>query len=111
MFIGHPPTTGIISALERTITALDDGEPPSRTSRLGVHIGSRRVGHLDAETTDAFRPAIEAAAERDEDALTDARLARIPGGIPYVLDLPLSRLQTFDLQVRYQSLGPGGATD
>jgi hypothetical protein len=70
--------------------APDDGEPPSRTSRLGVHIGFRRVGHLDAETTDVFRPAIEAAAERDEDAQTDAHLTRIPGGIPYVLDLPLS---------------------
>jgi hypothetical protein len=70
--------------------APDDGEPPSRTSRLGVHIGSRRVGYLDAETTDVFRPAIEAAAERDEDAQTDAHLTRIPGGIPYVLDLPLS---------------------
>lgn len=70
--------------------APDDGEPPSRTSRLGVHIGSRRVGHLDAETTDVFRPAIEAAAERDEDAQVDAHLTRIPGGIPYVLDLPLS---------------------
>lgn len=69
--------------------APDDGESPSRTSRLGVHIGSRRVGRLDAETTESLRPAIEAAAERDEDARTDAHLTRMPGGIPYVLDLPL----------------------
>jgi len=66
-----------------------DGEQPSSVSRLSVHIGSRRVGQLDADATERFRPAIEAAAERDEDARATAHLTRIPGGVPYVLVLPL----------------------
>jgi hypothetical protein len=54
-----------------------------------VYIGSKRVGELDAEATERIGPAIEAAAERDEDPWADAHLSRIPGTTPYVLDVPL----------------------
>jgi hypothetical protein len=66
-----------------------DHEPPGGVSRLSVHIGSKRVGELDAEATKRLRPALEAAAERDEEPWTNAHLTRIPGEAPYVLDVPL----------------------
>jgi hypothetical protein len=56
---------------------------------LIVHIGSKRIGRLDARAVEAFSGAIEAAAERDEDVRTDARLTRMTGTPLYVLDLPL----------------------
>jgi hypothetical protein len=56
---------------------------------LIVHIGSRRIGRLDARTVEAFGSAIEAAADRDEDVRTDAHLTRMTGTPVYVLDLPL----------------------
>jgi hypothetical protein len=56
---------------------------------LIVHIGSKRIGRLDARPTEAFSGAIEAAADRDEDVRTDAHLTRMTGTPPYVLDLPL----------------------
>jgi hypothetical protein len=56
---------------------------------LIVHIGSRRVGRLDARHVGAFAGAIQAAADRDEDVRTDARLTRMTGPPAYVLDLPL----------------------
>jgi hypothetical protein len=58
-------------------------------SRVSVHLGSKRVGYLDAETSERYRPALQAAGERDEDPWTDAHLTRIPGATPYVLDVPL----------------------
>jgi hypothetical protein len=64
-------------------------EPPGSVSRVTVHIGSQRVGELNAEATERLRPALEAAAERDEEPWADAHLTRIPGGTPYVLDVPL----------------------
>jgi hypothetical protein len=66
-----------------------DHEQASSVSRLSVHIGSERVGELDAKTTERFRPVLEAAAERDEDPWTDAHLTRIPGPTPYLLDVLL----------------------
>lgn len=69
--------------------AADDGQAPSHTSRLSVHIGSRRVGHIYDGPIESIRPALEAAAERDEDVRIDAHLTRVPGDLPYVLDLPL----------------------
>lgn len=59
-------------------------------SGLNVHIGSRRVGALNATDVEAFDGAIEAAAERDEDVRTDAHLTRMTGTPAYVLDLPLN---------------------
>lgn len=58
-------------------------------SGLMVHVGSKRMGRLDAHAAMAFRGAIEAAADRDEDVRTDAHLTRMTGTPPYVLDLPL----------------------
>jgi hypothetical protein len=80
---------GTVQTRNVEVWLASDSEPPSSASRLSVHIGSQRVGQLDADATERFRPAIEAAAERDEDARTDAHLTRIPGGTPYILDLPL----------------------
>jgi len=56
---------------------------------LIVHIGSRRIGRLDARAVEAFGGAIDAAADRDEDVRTDAHLTRMTGAPAYVLDLPL----------------------
>jgi hypothetical protein len=56
---------------------------------LIVHIGSRRIGRLDARAVEAFGAALEAAADRDEDIRTDAHLTRMSGTPLYVLDLPL----------------------
>jgi hypothetical protein len=58
-------------------------------SGLIVHVGSKQIGRLDAHAAVAFRSVIEAAADRDEDVRTDARLTRMTGTPPYVLDLPL----------------------
>jgi len=58
-------------------------------SGLIVHVGSKRVGRLNAHAAVAFRSAIEAAADRDEDIRTDAHLTRTTGTPPYILDLPL----------------------
>jgi hypothetical protein len=57
-------------------------------SGLVVHIGSKRVGRIDARAVEAFSGAIAAAADRDEDVRTDAHLTRMTGTPPYVLDLP-----------------------
>jgi len=66
-----------------------DSASTSAMPSVSVHIGSRCVGRLTGREAASFRPAIEAAAERDEDARGDAHLTRLPGGVPYVLDLPL----------------------
>ncbi len=66
-----------------------DNGPPGSIPRVSVHVGSQRVGELDAETTDRFRAVLQAAGERDEDPWADAHLSRIPGATPYVLDIPL----------------------
>jgi hypothetical protein len=70
-----------------------DPEPAASATRVGVHIGSRRVGHLDADTSERVRPALEAAAERDEDAQIKAHLTRLAGTAKYVLALPLPASQ------------------
>jgi hypothetical protein len=56
---------------------------------LIIHIGSKRIGRLGAPAAEAFRGAVEAAADRDEDVRTDARLTRMTGTPGYLLDLPL----------------------
>lgn len=61
---------------------------------LIVHIGSRRIGRLDARAVEAFCSAIDAAADRDEDVRTDAHLTRMTGTPVYVLDLPLYDTET-----------------
>lgn len=61
----------------------------SAAADLIAHIGAERVGVLDAETTDAYRPAMAAAAERDELPWTEGRLTQIPGTDRYLLDIPL----------------------
>jgi hypothetical protein len=66
-----------------------DNELPGSVSRVNVHVGSQRVGELDAETSERYGPALQAAGERDEDPWADAHLTRIPGATPYVLDVPL----------------------
>lgn len=70
-----------------------DREPPASAAHVSVHIGSRRVGYLDADATERVRPALEAAAERDEDAQIKAHLTRLPGTAKYVLALPLAASQ------------------
>ena len=65
------------------------GEPAESLTRLSVHIGSQRIGHLDVEVTRRLLPAMQAAAERDEDPWVGAHLTRIPHAATYVLDVPL----------------------
>jgi hypothetical protein len=64
-------------------------KPSEGVSRVSVHLGSKRVGELDADTSKRYHPALQAAGERGEDPWTDAHLTRIPGATPYVLDVPL----------------------
>jgi hypothetical protein len=80
-----------VARLEVWLSAND--EPPRSVSRLSVHIGSRRLGELDPAATDRFRPALEAAAERDEDPWTNAHLNRILGKANYVLEVPLPEVR------------------
>lgn len=61
---------------------------------LIAHIGSRRIGGLDAHAAEAVRGAVEAAADRDEDVKTDAHLTRMTGSPAYALDLPLYDTET-----------------
>ncbi len=62
------------------------GEAPSQ---LGVNIGEHRVGVLSGEPADAYQPAMDAAAERDELPWTEARLSLLNGPAPYLLQLPV----------------------
>jgi hypothetical protein len=70
-----------------------DSELPASAPRVSVHIGSRRVGYLDADATERLRPALQAAAERDEDAQMKVHLTRLAGTAKYVLALPLPASQ------------------
>lgn len=64
-------------------------EPHVAYSPIAVHIGTERVGLLDPDATENFRPVMEAAAERDEDPCGRARLTSLPGQTPYVLEVAL----------------------
>ncbi len=64
-------------------------EPHVAYSPIAVHIGAEWVGVLDPDATENFRPVMEAAAERDEDPCGRARLTRLPGQTPYVLEVAL----------------------
>ncbi len=67
-----------------------DDQPPVTSSRLSVYVGSQRVGRLDVDASEHFRPAMEAAADRDEDPWMIARLKKKgSGGMPYVLEIAL----------------------
>lgn len=71
-----------------------DDEPSQGVSRVSVHLGSKRIGDLDAQASERYRPALQAAGERDEDPWADAHLTRIPGATPYVLDVPLPEVSS-----------------
>lgn len=76
--------------------AWDDGSGQAG-SRINVHIGDQFVARLDVDASEQLRPAMEAAAERDEDPWMTARLDSMRGSDDkplYVLDvgLPVSRL-------------------
>jgi hypothetical protein len=71
-----------------------DDEPSQGVSRVSVHLGSKRIGDLDAQASERYRPALQAAGERDEDPWANAHLTRIPGATPYVLDVPLPEVSS-----------------
>ncbi len=56
---------------------------------LNVHIGAQRVGWLGPEAGARLRPAMEAAAERDENPWTYAHLTASSGAMPYLLEIAL----------------------
>jgi hypothetical protein len=56
---------------------------------LSVRIGAQCVGRLDADTSEHLRPAMESAADRDEDPWMTARLSKSSGKMPYVLEIAL----------------------
>jgi hypothetical protein len=56
---------------------------------LAVHIGDQRVGHIIDADSKRFAPVCAAAAERDEDPLTSARLFMAGTGESRGLDVPL----------------------
>jgi hypothetical protein len=66
-----------------------DAELPPMEAGLNVHIGAERVGELGVDAAGHFRPAMEAAAERDEDPWTHAHLSMTSGEMPYVLEIAL----------------------
>jgi len=66
-----------------------DSEPPASDLRLAVHIGAERVGMLRADIEEQFRPAMEAAAERDEDPWMRGRLSASTGPLPFLLEVAL----------------------
>ena len=66
-----------------------DTELPQALARLNVHIGDERVGWLGADAANCFRPAMEAAAERDEDPWTYAYLTATFGAAPHMLTVGL----------------------
>ena len=84
---------GMVQNRNIEVWFVSPSEPRGSVSRVSVHVGSKRVGELDAETTERFRPVLEAAGERDEDPWADAHLTRIPGATPCVLDVPLPEVQ------------------
>lgn len=61
----------------------------SGESQMAAHIGQRRVGVLVGEPVDTYRPAMDAAAERDELPWVEGRLTAIAGPRPYLLEVPL----------------------
>jgi hypothetical protein len=64
-------------------------ENESDQSQLIVHIGFQRVGVLTASGADAYRPILQAAAERDELPWTNTLLTHLLGPEPYLLTVPL----------------------
>ena len=56
---------------------------------LSVHLGDRRVGSLDEESTVAYRDAIDAAAKRAELVCVEARLTPIAAEQRYLLEVAL----------------------
>lgn len=57
--------------------------------RVTVHVADQRVGRIVARDTERFRPALAAAAERDEDPFTLSRLSMSSSGQSFRLDVPL----------------------
>jgi hypothetical protein len=68
-----------------------DTGPSTTEQRLNVHIGAERVGQLGPDVAEQFRPAMEAAAERDEDQWVHAHLAASSGTMPYLLEISLPK--------------------
>ncbi len=68
-----------------------DTGPSTTEQRLNVHIGAQRVGQLGPDVAEQFRPAMEAAAERDEDPWVHAHLTASSGAMPYLLEIPLPK--------------------
>jgi hypothetical protein len=64
---------------------------PTTEARVTVHIGAHPVGHLLPGDADLFRGAMDAAADRNEDAWTRARLTASSGAMPYQLEVMLPR--------------------
>jgi hypothetical protein len=63
---------------------------------LDVHIGETRVGRLDSDIAEHFRPAMDAAAERDEDPWTRGWLSKISGEMPYLLEVAVPETDPSD---------------
>jgi hypothetical protein len=56
-----------------------------------INIGAHPIGRLLPGDADRYRPAMRAAADRDEDAWTRARLTEISGAMPHGLEIALPR--------------------
>jgi hypothetical protein len=73
-----------------------DPESPAKEACLNVHIGAERVGRLGPDAAEFFRPALEAAAEREEDPWTRAHLTTTSGEMPYTLEIALPELGGYE---------------
>jgi hypothetical protein len=65
---------GVGSTREVTVWLNRDRSPPDSGLALNVHVGPERVGRIPGDAVGGFRAVLEAAAERDEDPWTRARL-------------------------------------
>ena len=68
-----------------------DPDPRTPDSRLAVHIGSLRVGVLDATATARREPLMAAAGRREEWPCVKGRLLKVHDDPPYLLALALAR--------------------
>jgi hypothetical protein len=84
--IQESPSGGEEARFVEVWFAWADGSPGSR---LSIQLGTQRVGRLDVDASEHFRPAMEAAIDRDEDPWIRAYLRKIPGDMPYVLEITL----------------------
>ena len=68
-----------------------DSEPPTADTRIALHIGDERVGHLDSATDVLFRPEMTAAARREELPVIRARVTQLRDPSRHLIEIAVPR--------------------